>query len=113
MSEEILSLAPAAVVVPLGEFRMLCDAVASLHHAVSHISATMIDRLDLQDGDPDLEQDDFGEDDDPKEREDQDGTAWLERIDQTDSPLPFLACLADVRNHEDAEDGHDAELEGR
>lgn len=119
MSEEVFSLIPAAVVVPLGEFRALCDAVVSLHQAVSHISGTLLERLDGQDGDPDLEDDDppedsdAHEDDDAKEREDEDGASWIERINQEDPPCPHTACPADVRNHEDAEDGNDREEEGR
>lgn len=48
-------LIPAGIVVPLGEFRMMADAVASLHQAVANLSAMLIDRLDSSEPDPDLE----------------------------------------------------------
>lgn len=46
---------PSGIIVPLAEFRMMADAVASLHQVVANLSAMLIDRLDAFDGDPDLE----------------------------------------------------------
>lgn len=52
---ELHTLIPAAVVIPLAEFTMIADAVASLHQAVANLSAMLVDRIDAAEPDPDLE----------------------------------------------------------
>lgn len=52
---DLHQLIPSGIIVPLAEFRMMADAVASLHQAVANLSAMLIDRLDSSEPDPDLE----------------------------------------------------------
>lgn len=52
---DIHPLIPAGIIVPLAEFQMIANAVASLHQAVANLSAILIDRLDGSEPDPDLE----------------------------------------------------------
>lgn len=52
---DLHTLIPAAVVVPLAEFQMIADAVASLHQAAANLSAMIVDRIDATEPDPDLE----------------------------------------------------------
>lgn len=60
--------------------------------------AVAIDLMDVADGDPDLE------DGTDREQDDDEGPAWIERVDQTRAAYPFSDCFADHRNSEDAED---------
>lgn len=55
MMADLHPFIPSGIIVPLAEFRMIADAVVSLHQAVASLSAMLIDRLDAFDGDPDLE----------------------------------------------------------
>lgn len=71
---EIHPLIPAGIIVPLAEFRMVTDAMVSLHQAVAHLTAMLIDRLDGSEPDSDLE------DNGDREASDGDSTdvAWPE-----------------------------------
>lgn len=60
--------------------------------------AVAIDLMDVADGDPEME--DGGD----LEQDDDEGPAWIERVDQARPAYPAPDCFADHHNGEDAED---------
>lgn len=52
---ELLNFPREALVVPAADIRMLADMLVSMQQACAQAAAALIERLDEEDGDPDLE----------------------------------------------------------
>lgn len=52
---ELINFPREALAVPAADLRLMADALVAMQQACARIAATLIDRLDDHDGDPDLE----------------------------------------------------------